>query len=76
MEICDERFEKFLLEVYSHTEWYEMDKYGKIRFNDNAPKKIVKKYMSLCDLISSMNFGIMSDEEFDEEWEELLNERN
>ena len=76
MRIHDERYMKFLNEVHSHTEWYTMGEYGEIRFNKNAPKHIVDKYMKLKKLFDDVHSYQISMEEFEKEWEELLNERN
>ena len=76
MKIHDERYINFLAEVHSHYEWYEMDEYGEISFKDNAPKDIVDKYMKLKKLFDDVHSYQISMEEFQKEWEELLNERN
>lgn len=74
MQLASEKIKKEIHELLGNKEWSTMDRYGKIIFTPQAPKDRVEKFRKLQDLISDVDLGVISGEEFDEELDKLYPE--
>lgn len=76
MQLAFEKIIKEITELLGNKEWTMRDEQGKIIFAPQAPKDMVEKFRRLQKLIGESNLGLISDEEFDAELDEIYLEEN